>query len=218
MKRQGSFLLLVFAALAVSPAYSEAGIVNPSFETGDMTGWEDGPITDTFAIAVGGSDGSYCITTPENANWMPAWTSTHQTSVEYWHRLTNVYQQLAVPANATTMTFDVRVTGADPCSWSLSLTHTISPELIESLDINSNDPQVPVSAPNGFSRYTFDISPFAGMTNVSLCVSASQQATVIPTEPVEIRFDNLQIAPEPATLSLLALGGLLMLRRRADCR
>jgi hypothetical protein len=216
-------LLLAFAAAMIA-GNAHAGIINPSFETGDLTGWALN-FVDNFVVADGGTDGGHCLTA--TVNWMLMPPIPQGGSLSSWHWQCGVSQLLSVPAGATTLTVDVRTRGVAPEDWWVGLAHGVitgdigDPTSSAYIDFfASTDPRVNAGVPvgGGFVRYTLDISGAAGMDNVGLCIGAGADASSVPTEPVEFSVDNIQIVPEPATVALLAAGGLLLVGRRGAPR
>ena len=216
MTRQGCFLVLTFAALAISRGYAQAGIVNPSFETGDLTGWNSLPLSlsSGFVIAEGGSDGSYYMTASVNWLYIPPQGAPNPMPA-MWQWQSSAYQLFTVPANATTLTVDIKTQGMELGQWGVGLTHSADGMSIDFFAVIDDYSPAPVPVANGFMRYSIGISAAAGMDNVGISIVANETVPSIPTEPIEFSIDNIQIVPEPATLLLLALGGLMMLRRRA---
>ena len=219
MRHQGRLLLLAFAAAMIA-GNAHAGIINPSFETGDLTGW-DLTYGDTFLVADGGTDGEHCLTA--TVYWTPP--IPEGDSLSSWHWQCNLGQKLSVPDDATRLTVDVRTRGVAPEDWWVAVVHGVisgdlgDPNRIAYIDFfASTDPRVDAGVPvgDGFVRYTLDISGAAGMDNVTLSIGGG--AFAVPTDPVEISVDNFQIIPEPSTVALLAAGGLLLVGRRGAPR
>lgn len=223
MRHQGRLLLLAFAAATIA-GNAHAGIINPSFETVDLTGWNIN-FVDNFVVADGGTDGEHCLTA--TVNWTLLVRSIPGNPLPpIWHWQCNLWQQFSVPADATTLTFDVRTCGVAPEEWLVALTHIVTTGNIDGelelvIDFFTTPKYmvgagVPVGG--GFVRYTLDISGAAGMDNVGLSIGARGDAYSVPTDPVEFSVDNFQIIPEPATVALLAAGGLLLVGRRGAAR
>jgi hypothetical protein len=222
MRRQGRLLLLAFAAAMIA-GNAHAGIINPSFETGDLTGWNIN-FVDNFVVAGGGTDGGHCLTA--TVNWTPVPPVPGVGPLSSWHWQCSVGQIFSLPAGATTLTVDVRTRGVAPEEWLVALIHIVTPGYIDypgdfSIDFLTKQKDmvgagVPVGG--GFVRYTLDISGAAGMDNVTLSFCAGADAYSVPTDPIEFSVDNIQIIPEPATVALLAAGGLLLVGRRGTPR
>jgi len=225
MRHQGRLLLLAFAAAMIA-GNAHAGIINPSFETGDLTGWALN-FVDNFVVADGGTDGEHCLTA--TVNWTLLVRSIPGNPLPpIWHWQCGAWQTFSVPADATTLTFDVLTRGVAPEDWFVGLMHSVitgdigDPTSSAYIDFFASkkdvfDAGVPVGG--GFVRYTLDIRGAAGMENVGLSILAGGDASSVPTDPVEFSVDNFQIIPEPATVALLAAGGLLLAgRRRAPRR
>jgi hypothetical protein len=218
MTHQARLVLLAFAAAMIA-GNAHAGIINPSFETGDLTGWTLN-FLDNFVVAEGGTDGGHCLTA--TVNWTVVPPFPEGGSMPSWHWQCGVGQTFSIPGDATRLTFDVRTCGVAPGGWMIALMHSVTTSNIDAVPNDYVDffatqknivgAGVPVGG--GFVRYTLDISGAAGMDNVWLSISATGDAYSVPTEPVEFSVDNFQIIPEPATVALLAAGGLLLVVRR----
>ncbi len=205
----GTSLSLVLA-LAAPATVARGDIVNPSFETGDVTGWTGmGP--DGFVIAGdGGSDGDHYLSATAHWAKLPPVPGVGGSGV--WHWQANASQVLDVPAWATAFSVDVRTDGCD--QWGVLLTQTISMQLVFPLGMVHPTRTPSTLAPNGFMRYTIDISAASGLENVVLSICGSGNAAVLSADPVEFSVDNLQFIPEPATLAFLGGSFILLLRRR----
>jgi hypothetical protein len=218
MRNQGRLLLLAFAAAMIA-GNAHAGIINPSFETGDLTGWNitlGRPI-----VGHGGTDGEHYLTA--TVMWM-RWPSVDgDPTPPTWGWNCGLSQTLSVPVDATTLTFDVRTCGLAPGGWTFQLMH-MTMDIMDTLPnidfFASNNYAVGAGVPvgGGFVRYTLDISGAAGLDNVELWIGASGSTYSFPTDPVEFSIDNIQIIPEPGTVALLAAGGLLLVGRRGGPR
>jgi hypothetical protein len=209
-------LLLLVVLLGLLPSLSQAApiLINPSFETGDFTGWDSLMLPDHMKIVSGTTSEGTCYLTAE-VNWMHL-ANTH--GMPSWHWQAGCWQSLTVPLGINQMSVDVRAVGfdqLDPFStWSVAITETIS---LEEIGIAVDVPkyaQTAAPAPNGFTRYTVDISGIAPFNRVSISIVAAGNAYAIPSGPIEFSVDNIQFLPEPGTLALLTAGGCLGLRTR----
>lgn len=190
----GFVLGFVFPA---SPA--GAGIVNPSFETGDLSGWLG---SNLGAIAgaeseSGASDGNYCFSATDHPDPHPLDPVPGSGEVFNWNAGLMQVFDLRVWENI--LSVDIR---SDPNCWAI----------ITLVEMGESGPIGPVidilagtnsPAPTGFTRYVADISSLAGH-NVRLEIDLSGPDGT----PDKISVDNVMIVPEPAMLSLLCGGGV----------
>lgn len=200
------FSVPLVLAIAFPVSFARAELINPSFETGDLTGW-DLSFLDGFSVTDdGGSDGDHYLAASVDWTWIPM-GSLGVPGVPGWHWQAGAHQYFTVPSWATHMSVDIRAIGCDLARYGAVLTHTAGPELID-LFINLTKAGDSSPAPNGFTRYICDIRAAAGLENVVLSISAWDDAAAIPADPVVFNVDNFQIIPEPAALALLVFGGL----------
>jgi hypothetical protein len=198
------------------PSLSQAApiLINPSFETGDFTGWDSSMLPDHMKIVSGTASEGTCYLTAE-VNWMHL-EDTY--GLPSWHWQAGCWQALTVPPGINQMSVDVRAVGFDQSdrfsNWGVALTGTISLEEIGMMVGVPRYAQTTAPAPNGFTRYTVDISGISAFNRVSISIFAGGDAYAIPSGPIEFSVDNIQFLPEPGTLALLTAAGCLGLRSR----
>ena len=222
--RPGPLMVAVVASVALGVTWialaatqADAALINPGFETGDVTGWQS-YIDDFAVVSDGASEGSHYLTALVDWQFLPGVPGIGGSAG--WHWQAGAHQIFSVPAWATWMSVDIRAEGADPAHCGVGLTHATADGLGIDIDFGAtvhleDTPSVP--APNGFRRYMIDISGAAGMDNVGISVWAAGSAPPTSEPPegsIEFSVDNIQILPEPATLALVGLGGAGMLARR----
>ena len=198
-------IIILFASTA------GAGIVNPSFETGDLSGWEIPSVIvvtvfQEFSTASGNaSAGTWYLTATSPETYVPP---TPLWPEPIWGAA--ITQTFSVPSWATMFSIDVRNEGCQ--DWSVLLTHTTGGPTNVIIDVMIEVSEgVASSAANGFTRYTVDVSEAAGLDDVLLNISASSDPELSATFSV----DNVTIVPEPTTLALLLFGlSLTSLRKR----
>jgi len=212
MAERRSVWLSIVLALAVSATIASADVVNPSFETGDLTGWRlNTPSPGGFVVAGdGGSDGDHYLTA--TADWVYCPPAPGIGGLFTWSWQVSAGQTVTAPAWDTALYVDVRVDGCD--NWHVMLTQTISFDCISMITVASAKMTDDSPAPNGFRRYTVDVSRFAGMGNISLDFAAGGYADTVPSDPIEFSVDNLRFVPEPATLAFLTCASSLLLGTR----
>ena len=198
-----ALFLAVAAASCVlgAPAGRADPIVNPSFETGDTTGWNLGRTRAIMEVVTegGASDGAYCFRGRKD----PKPTNPPPPGAE-WRVL--IDQVLLKPSWATKFSIDVRC-GAE-CTFNGGIDAAVPgwPIVWESISILSG---VSSPAPNGFTRYTIDITP---LTGVFWVIGFDMRG---PWEgDGMVHVDNFQFIPEPGVLALLAGGACLCALRR----
>lgn len=193
-------------------------IDNASFETGDLTGWS---ATNIGVVGDVASDGECSV----KAN--PSWIQLPEPGLPTpWIWYSDLSQTLTFSAGVTGFSIDVRSANYDSSQCSIVLGGI-------SGDINYFSPVAGPGAVNllvdvspvsdGFTRYTYDVSGYIdyitdnpGGGQVEFRIEAGGDSMTNPTgSPLpEFYVDNIQfITPEPASLSLILLGGLALLRR-----
>jgi len=173
-------VVLVLAAQEV-----DGGIINPSFETGDLTGWT-GLASWTVLGDGWASHGQYYVTMVSPST--DPWTFPGDDS---W--LTNMHQSFTMPLWAETMSVDVRDDGLDV---SVAVTPlTAGPPAV----VLTDNPAGPLVL-NGFTRYTGDVSSLAGL---DVRVGISVGLDHVPGTPHRAAVDNFRIVPEPGTLAMV---------------
>jgi hypothetical protein len=191
--------------------------VNPSFETGDFTGWlpQISPETSGPNMRVVGgdaTDGGYYASADVK------WYNTHDALyTRCWAWGCGYSQELTIPSGTVSMTVDVRSIGFDEqsnSSWDIVL---LASDADRSFSANVDSQSLAYTLlPNGFRRYTVDISGASDFDSIGLSIGAGGQSydEACPVGPTEFSVDNFQFVPEPASLSLLILGSLAIWRQR----
>lgn len=210
MKWEIATSLSLVLALAAPATVARGDIVNRSFETGDFTGWTGMGLGGFVVAGDGGSDGDHYLSATADWTLLPKVPGVGGSGT--WHWQVNASQVLDVPAWATAFSVDVRTDGCD--QWGVALTQTISMQSVLLLGEVYPTRTPSTLAPNGFMRYTIDISAAAGLEGIVLSICGGGDSAVLPADPVEFSVDNLQFIPEPATLAFLGGSFILLLRRR----
>jgi len=185
--------------LALAAERAEAGIINPSFETGDLTGWT--ALASWTVLGDGwASHGQYYAT-------MVSPRPDPYLVIEDDSWLTYMHQTFTMPLWAETMSVDVRHDGLDVGVAVTPL--TAGPPAV----VLTDNPAGPLVL-NGFSRYTGDVSSLAGL---DVRVGISVGLDHVPGTPHRAAVDNFRIVPEPGTLAMVwAAASLLGLRDRLN--
>ncbi|MCX5674847.1 MAG: hypothetical protein NTX87_07550 [Planctomycetota bacterium] len=183
--------LLLLSGLLLWPAgAARADILNPSFETGGFTGWT--ALASWTVLSDGGSQGERYASVQSPGPppvWGP-WTPPDEN--QGW--ATAIEQVFWMPLWAETLSIDVRTGG-------LTLIVHLSQEGVLPFEpVNMMDGTT-CQAPNGFTRYTVNVSEYAGLT-VRLTVNVG--ADEIPLNDLRADVDNVHIVPEPGTFGLIA--------------
>ncbi len=205
-------------------AGAQAAVTNPSFETGDMSGW-------TSQIPGGYGAGAWVIdTVPDQANTYPTFPSPLPGTADghYYGNLSgygpdtpaHLWQDVGALVPDTTYTLTIAI-GGGRYDWSIPAGHI-------SL-INGTDQTGTVLAtadetslnygpyPNTFRDLSATFTTGAGVSGdlTILITTVGGYSGINP-----MRFDNVRLVaeavPEPTTLGLagIAIGGLLSARRR----
>jgi hypothetical protein len=187
------------AVVVLAAQGAQGGIINPSFETGDLTGWSGLAAWNVFSDGWA-SDGEYYATVVSPA---PQW--------EFWPTdggwTTYMEQTFTMPSWAETMSVDVRDDGLDVSVAVTSLTG--GPPAV----VLTDNPAGPLVL-KGFTRYTGDVSSLAGL---DVRVGISVGLDHVPPTPHRAAVDNFRIVPEPGTLAMVcAAASLLGLRDRLN--
>jgi len=190
------WVLVVCAALVLAAGQAAGGIINPSFETGDLTGWSGLAAWSVFGDGWASDGGHYAsmVSPPPHPSLV--------IDDDSW--LTYMEQAFTMPAWAETMSVDVRDDGLD-VSVAVVPIGGGTPVLL------TNNPSGPLLF-NGYKRYVADVSSLAGLdVNVGISVGLDH----VPPTPHRAAVDNFRIVPEPGTLlMLLAAASIMALRRR----
>jgi len=186
--------LLLLSGLLLWPAgAARADILNPSFETGDFTGWSH--LASWTINADGGSEGQhYAHLVSPVTDYPPTgdfvWLE--------WGEWTSILTQaFTIPSWAQDIAIDVRNAGLNV---SVRLIYGFEDGELPTNSLCLTD-QSPTLAPNGFSRYAADISDYAGL-NARINIDVGY--TGIPSQPAEVAVDHVNITPEPCTFGLIA--------------
>jgi hypothetical protein len=205
--------LAVVLGLAAGFCGASPIMVNPSFETGDLTGWSATGMSVVSGIA---SDGQYSdMATPAEWSRLPG---------QYWQGQSTMSQTITWEPEITQFSFDIKTANFYYSFCWIYLGYSSGG--ITSTSFNLGNLSTSVSpAPDGFTRYTVDISgntdditdnPDGGAVSFEIDPDLGSLTDPTLSPAPEFYIDNIQfLTPEPATLSLLALGGLAILRKRA---
>lgn len=187
-------ILALTLGLVIAPRSADAALVNPGFETGDLTGWT------TFGDSIVASN-----TDPFAGTWH-ADLSADDTDPNY----AGMYQdQAASPGQLWEATIQARLVsspgGAARIRLKLEFLVGGSPIFV--------DGQTLTTVSSSYTElFASGVAP-AGATAARITPVVELEGE---TGSMQGYFDNatLTLIPEPATLTLLAPAALLMLRRR----
>lgn len=198
-------LILLVLLYCLSPAAADFAdswgddLINPGFETGDLTGWFG--YRSIFSrvwleSASGPSEGIYCF----NVTYDPTFAPLPGPGLYNWD--SGLMQNVALEPWQDTFSIDIR--SDEDCTASVTLVEMgEAGPLGDPIDILAGTTS---SAPNGFTRYTTDVGDLAGRL-VRLDINLSGPSG----DPSVVSVDNVQIIPDPCTLVLLGAGSLAMI-------
>jgi hypothetical protein len=205
--------LAVVLGLAAGFCGASPIMVNPSFETGDLTGWSATEMAVVRGIA---SDGQYSLMANPSWSRLPYATD--------WQSQCDFSQTLTWAPGVTQFSFDIKTANFDASICWIGVGSLNNGSLFQNSFTIDNLPTSVSAAPDGFTRYTCDISghtdyvtdsPDGGAVLFGIILDLASPTDPALTPAPEFYIDNIQFStPEPATLSLLALGGLAILRKR----
>jgi len=197
MRTREAILQTLIAGLLLTMAgEAQAGIINPSFEAGDLAGWV--VLAGPWSVGSGGgSEGLYYATvvSPPPRDLGGYW-------IDHGGWGAAIEQVFTLPVSAETLSVDV---------WTdegLYVTIDLAQpdwQAIQHIEITQGTVS---QAPNSFRRYLADVSAYAGLS-VRLTMNVWSTEAPPPT-PKYAFLDNVQVVPEPATLTLLVAGALLV--------
>ena len=193
-----------------------ASIVNPSFETGDLTGWDMYPPDHMLVASGSASDGTYYLTADVE------WAYQESSPFGPWFWSAECRQEIQLSPRDDRLSVDIRTVGYDMQSLSFwvstagQVTGGNPGQPAGVIKLIPENAIATAAAPSGFTRYTIDISEFATFSLIAqITISAWDRADSVPAGPVEFSVDNFQVTPEPATILLLTIAGGVLLRRRS---
>ena len=231
---RGRFSLLSGTAavlMLVLPGMVRADFINSSFETGDFAGWSVGGVNGGCGVAtagtlVGGTD-PYCgsmYVTSRTGDYA-AYAITAGTLGEYF----TISQSLDLPTGYWKLGFYVAADGPSVSGFGLSTGIDVNGAAsypITWIGDHHNygpfDGYGEISADGGWVQVSTTYASSGGPANIVFFLSGSGTARALFSiddpfiESTSIPPSIPPSSPEPATLSLLALGGLLVLRRRRN--
>jgi len=202
--REVILLTLIAGLLFTMAGEAQAGIINPSFETGDLSGWVFLPGPWSVGSG-GGSEGLHYATlvsppAPDLGGYL----------IEHGGWAATIEQVFTLPVSAETLSVDVWTDEDMYVTIDLAKADYSSMLHIEITQGTVSE------APNGFTRYLADVSAYAGLSVRLTMNGGSTEAPpyVLGAEappPKYVFFDNVQVSPEPATLTLVVAGASFLL-------
>lgn len=198
MRKQPIILSLIFMFFIFGSVVN-AGLINAGFESTDA--WvvsTNGDITVT-RISSWSSEGNYSYQFYRN---------TGSTSVAYYSQITQANIDFT---SITSIMFDCQDKGIDP----LKLEFYINDNLIGTY---TNNGHTDGGTSWGSTATVCDIELGLANQYFGLCnftIRLQEIGSYYPGDSKSYSIDNIRLVPEPATLSLLALGGIGMLRRKS---
>lgn len=187
--------------LVVSGVSAQELTTNGDFETGDTTGWTEFPTANsTFNITSDASEGDWAAEIFNNDSASAAVV-----------KQANIGIGTVNPGDPITISFDAKGSFAEGGVSFAEFFSEIDGGGTSSSEILGGGP-----LPLTDSYQTFTFNTVAG-SDVSGGVSLQFTATTggAPGSTAVVFIDNVSVVPEPATLGLMGLGGLAMLRRRS---
>jgi len=197
---RGLVLAAAWAALVLAAGQAAGGIINPSFETGDLTGWSGLAAWSVFGDGWA-SEGEYYASMVSPSPQLEFWPVGG-----FW--ITYMEQTFAMPSWAETMSVDVRDDGLDVAVGVTPLAGGAPPVVLP------DNPAGPLVL-KGFTRYTADVSSLAGL---DVRVGISVGLDHVPPTPHRAAVDNFRIVPEPGTLAMVWAAASLMTLRKRDSK
>ncbi|MEM7682157.1 MAG: PEP-CTERM sorting domain-containing protein [Planctomycetota bacterium] len=203
----------ICASMAVGSASAIELAVNGDFETGDFTGW-----TQFDSNGIEGPNGEQSVTSvnPSSGTWAGAIDNQNDFSNSLIKQA-NLAPGLLTAGQTVNIQFDARGSYAVPGGVAFAEFFTeLSGGGTSSAEILGGAPLAINADPDVWT--TFNFSTVVGPDS-SGGITLQLGATTGPGIPTQMFYDNVSITvdsliPEPATASLLALGGLVAARRR----